>query len=236
MENTPWTNYHYLPRQNNSPQLKRKDRPGSFSIGALTLMDTQTTPSCLKIRILCRHATIPSLFCLTQKVVGETIGFMAAVGYHLARSPCLCLYFVSWCWWSLRGWGIISDSCQPSALFGIMFLLGVIPRLQKSCCLYSEKQRGNWRWVAGYTPTDLKRKNKVPVTLAWTHMFAENRELAITNKGRDLITLVIKVICHTWQITSLFYNDADRLQFILTSYCVMRTDAEARVEQRQTLL
>lgn len=29
---------------------------------------------------------------------GGTIGFMAAVGYHLLRSPCLCLYFVSWSW------------------------------------------------------------------------------------------------------------------------------------------
>lgn len=30
---------------------------------------------------------------------------MGAVGYHLLRSPCLCLDFVSWSWWSLRGRG-----------------------------------------------------------------------------------------------------------------------------------
>lgn len=45
-------------------QLKRKDSSGPFSIGVLTLMDTQTTPSCLRIRILCKHAAIPSLFAL----------------------------------------------------------------------------------------------------------------------------------------------------------------------------
>lgn len=46
-----------------------------------------------------------------------------------------------------------------------MFLLGVILRLQKSCCLYSEKRMGgvggggggggDWRWVAGFAQTDL---------------------------------------------------------------------------------
>lgn len=48
-----------------------------------------------------------------------------------------------------------------------MFLLGVILRLQKSCCLYSEKRMGgvggvgwevggvDWRWVAGFARTDL---------------------------------------------------------------------------------
>lgn len=109
---------------------------------------------------------------------------MGAVGYHSVRSPCLCFYFVSWSWWSLRGRGIISDSCQPSALFGIMFLLGVILRLQKSCCLYSEKQRGDWRWVAGFAPADLKKaKKKVSVTLAWTHMFAENWRISNDKTG-----------------------------------------------------
>lgn len=133
---------------------------------------------------------------------------MGAVGYHLVRSPCLFLYFVSWSWWSLRGRGIISDSCQPSAHFGIMFLLGVILWLQKSCCLYSEKQRGDWRWVAGFTPTDLKKKkNKVPVTLAWTHMFAEKiRELVITRKEVHIaiITLII-----TWETQEKDTNSLD---------------------------
>lgn len=40
-------------------QLKRKDSSGPFSIGVLTLMDTETTPSCLRIRILCKHPAIP---------------------------------------------------------------------------------------------------------------------------------------------------------------------------------
>lgn len=63
----------------------------------------------------------------------------------------------------LRGRGIISDSCQPSALFGIMFLLGVILRLQKSCCLYSEEQGrrglevGGWLCPNRFTKTK-KRK------------------------------------------------------------------------------
>lgn len=105
-----------------------------------------------------------------------TIGFMGAVGYHLLRSLCLCLYSVSRSWWSLRGRGIISDSCQPSALFGIMFLLGVILRLQKSCCLYSEKQKGGVEGgleVGGWLcPNRFKKKkkkeekHKVSVTLA----------------------------------------------------------------------
>ncbi len=119
---------------------------------------------------------------------------MGAVGYHLVRSPCLCLYFVSWSWWSLRGRGIISDSCQPSALFGIMFLLGVILRLQKSCCLYSEKQRGDWRWVAGFAPADLKKKKiKFLLHLLEPTCLQKMRELVITRKWAHIaiITLII---------------------------------------------
>lgn len=166
MDNTLWTNYHSPRRQRKTLPLQPRDSQGPFSIGVLTLMDTQTTPSCLRIRILCRH---PFAFLPEAQGAGGTIGFMGAVGYHLVRSPCLCLYFVSWSWWSLRGRGIISDSCQPSALFGIMFLLGVILRLQKSCCLYSEKQGGGgWRWVAGFAPAALKTAKKKKKSFRYT--------------------------------------------------------------------
>lgn len=73
----------------------------------------------------------------------------------------------------LRGRGIISDSCQPSALFGIMFLLGVILRLQKSCCLYSEKQRKQGRRGAGGGWLALPKqiyKNKKKVCFCSTRM------------------------------------------------------------------
>lgn len=58
------------------------------------------------------------------------------------------------------GGGIISDSCQPSALFGIMFLLGVILRLQKSCCLYSEEQGRRGLEVGGWLCPKQIYKNK----------------------------------------------------------------------------
>ena len=122
---------------------------------------------------------------------------MGAVGYHLVRSPCPCLYFVSRAGGVLRGRGIISDSCQPSALFGIMFLLGVILWLQKSCCLYSEKQRGDWRWVAGFAPTDLKKKKKKFLLHLVETTFAENLRICNNKKGGSkevhvpIITLVI---------------------------------------------
>lgn len=138
MDNTLWTNYHGLQRQRNALW---KDSQGPFSIGVLTLMDTGYTLM-FENKDIMQTSSDPCAFLPKAEGGRGTIGFMGAVGYHLLRSPCLCLYFVSWSWWSLRGRGIISDSCQPSALFGIMFLLGVILRLQKSCCLYSEKQRG----------------------------------------------------------------------------------------------
>lgn len=174
MDNTLWTNYHSLQRQRNALW---KDSQGPFSIGVLTLMDTGYTLM-FENKDIMQTSSDPFAFLPKAEGGRGTIGFMGAVGYHLLRSPCLCLYFVSWSWWSLRGRGIISDSCQPSALFGIMFLLGVILRLQKSCCLYSEKQRGGTRggWLASPQQILKKKgkKKKVSVTLAWTHMFAEN--------------------------------------------------------------
>lgn len=104
---------------------------------------------------------------LKHKVAGEQLVSWVLWGYHLVTSPCLCLYFVSWSWWSLRGRGIISDSCQPSALFGIMFLLGVILRLQKSCCLYSEKQAGGGRLEVGgwLRPNRFTKEKKIKFLL-----------------------------------------------------------------------
>lgn len=195
IDNTPWTNYHGPRRQRSAVPLRRNDSPGPFSIGALTLMDTRTTPSCLRIRILCRQPALPSLSSLKHKVSGEQLLPRVLCGCRLVKSRCLCLYFASRSRWSWRGRGIISDSCQPSALFGIMFLLGVILQLQKSCCLYSEKQRGDRRWVAGFAPTDLKRKkiNKVSVTLEPTCL-QNIRKSAIARKAvhSPIIALLIK--------------------------------------------
>lgn len=132
---------------------------------------------------------------------------MAAVGYHLGRSPCLCFYFVSRSWWSLRGRGIISDSCQPSALFGIMFLLGVILRLQKSCCLYSEKQRGDWRWVAGFAPADLKKKKiKFLLHLLEPTCLQKIRELAKTRKGVPVAIITPIITFFIYYISLVTYN------------------------------
>lgn len=94
----------------------------------------------------------------------------------------------------LRGRGIISHSCQPSALFGIMFLLGVILRLQESRCLYPEKQGGGGLevavWLVGWLgPKQIKEKIHIQiqiqgfVTLGSSTMFAV--KLRITNNGGE---------------------------------------------------
>lgn len=46
-----------------------EDSQASFSIGVLTLMDTQNTPSCLRTRILCRRPAILPLS--SSKVLGN---------------------------------------------------------------------------------------------------------------------------------------------------------------------
>lgn len=56
MDNTPRTNY-------SAPQRRRRrlgqDSRGPFSSAVLTLMDKRATPSCLRIRTLCRHPAPP---------------------------------------------------------------------------------------------------------------------------------------------------------------------------------
>lgn len=55
-----------------------------------------------------------------------------------------------------------------------MFLLGVILRLQKSCCLYSEKRMGGWGGVAGGGWLALPKQLCEAFRLLWSHMCTEN--------------------------------------------------------------
>lgn len=69
-------------------RLKRKDSSGSFNIGALTLMDTATPPSCLRIRILCKHP----LGFSPQSVKWWREQVVSSLPWGIVWSPRLCLH------------------------------------------------------------------------------------------------------------------------------------------------
>lgn len=110
-------------------------------------MDTQNTPSSLRGRILCRRPAILPLSSprvLRNNWFPGCCGGVIRSGLPVSAPSSFCKHGAGGLW---EEGGIISDSCQSSALFGIMFLLGVILRLQKSCCLYSEKRMGGGGWL-----------------------------------------------------------------------------------------
>lgn len=164
MDNTPWTNY-------GAPQRRRKrlrqDSQGPFSSSVDTNGQTGDTLMFENKDIMQTSGNPRRPPPRSTERQGNN-WFHGCCGVSFAKVPVsLPPTLRAAAGGVLRGRGIISDSCQPSALFGIMFLLGVILRLQKSCCLYSEEQgrRGGgggvgWRWVAGFAQTDLQKQKK----------------------------------------------------------------------------